>query len=565
LVSFTLVTMGVASSLSFCLAFGPIGLAQGLIFGVMAITAPVIASDLVTETLYRGDPLLNPRRISIISFVWCLAGGALLVVFGILSGFTGRPDLLLRGILLTVYSSVGIRTIIFSVFSTRSLAKTAMAIGFQPLLMLTGTYLFFPQVWQVSPSVLLIILALILLGPVILLIRLRLWSLGPIRIIPLFRGFVYAWAEQYNETLEDQLATISESVRLEADELSFSASEECLGNFVAPYIHPGPFRNVGSSCISTVITDGMSCETLVVHGISSHDRDMVMSRDMERIVSALKEPSNQLKSGICTPMVRAEVSGAKASCQIFGSVALLTLTLSPKSHDDIPDMVKDRVREAASKQGLEAVIVDAHNCLDSEDLIFEVDEKNLIDAAENAMIKAKKSNSGSFNAGFRRIRPSEWGPNEGMGTCGIGVLVVETNAGKNAYIVFDSNNIIQGLREEILARVSSLNFVEAEVMSSDTHMVNAIGATDRGYHPAGEMMEHKKVIQYVEEALKGVELSPAEVSFMRVAVDDVPIIGIKGIEVLRDVVKTSFSVFIRTAAIALPLSFVAAVAAALLL
>jgi hypothetical protein len=48
-------------------------------------------------------------------------------------------------------------------------------------------------------------------------------------------------------------------------------------------------------------------------------------------------------------------------------------------------------------------------------------------------------------------------------------------------------------------------------------------------------------------------------------VDDVPIIGLKGIGVLRDLVKSSFRVFIRTAATVLPLSFVAAVAAALFL
>jgi predicted neutral ceramidase superfamily lipid hydrolase len=101
-------------------------------------------------------------------------------------------------------------------------------------------------------------------------------------------------------------------------------------------------------------------------------------------------------------------------------------------------------------------------------------------------------------------------------------------------------------------------------MSSDTHIVNAIGATDRGYHPAGEVMEHSRVLKYVEEVLRGTELSPAEVEFSRTAVEDVPIIGIKGIEILRDIVKTSFRVFIRTAATALPLSFIAAAAAALL-
>ena len=57
--------------------------------GVLAIAIPVIASDLVTDTLYRGDLLLNSRRVSIVSFVWCLVGGMLLIIFGIGSGFMG--------------------------------------------------------------------------------------------------------------------------------------------------------------------------------------------------------------------------------------------------------------------------------------------------------------------------------------------------------------------------------------------------------------------------------------------------------------------------------------------
>jgi len=72
-------------------------------------------------------------------------------------------------------------------------------------------------------------------------------------------------------------------------------------------------------------------------------------------------------------------------------------------------------------------------------------------------------------------------------------------------------------------------------------------------------------LNYIEEALKGVTLTPAQVSFARIAVDNVQIIGVKGIELLRGIVKTSFMVFIRTAAIVLPLTFIAATAAAFLL
>ena len=563
-------TTVVAGAASFSLASSYPKLVNGLIFGLLGLAAPIIVSDLITETFYRDDPLLTPRRINIVSFVLCLAAGVLLIAVGALSGFTGKPDLLLRAILLTVYSSAGLRLLIFSVFSTRGAAKTALAISVQPLLMAIATYYLAPGVWHIPPTSLLTVLILVLLGPTIILVRISRWNFSDetLRIIPLFRAFVYAWAEQHSEPFEEQLAMVSEPARLETDELVFSDSAgHCIGRVVAPYIHPGPFRNVGSSGLSLVLSVGLGggCETLVAHGVSSHERDMVRSADMQKILSSLRNATMSAPSNLCSIMTRGEASGAKASCQIFGDTAMFTLTLSPKSHDDIPDTVKDRVRETASKLGLNAVVLDAHNCIDDDDLLDEKDADDLIVAAQEALRKAAEPQRGSFMTGFSRVKPEEWGLDEGMGPCGIGAIVVQTQELKYTYLIFDANNIIQGLREKLLEHVTSLGYADAEILSSDTHLVNAIGATDRGYHPAGEVMEIGKVYHYIEEALKEVKLTPAQTSFARTAVDDVRIIGMKGIELLRSVVKTSFVLFIRTAATALPLTFIAATAAAFLL
>jgi putative membrane protein len=563
-------TTGVAGVASFSFASGYTGLAEGLIFGLLGLAAPIIASDLITESFYRDDPLLTPRRINIISFVLCLAIGVLLVVIGILSGFTGRLDLLLRGVLIAVYSSAGLRLLIFSVFSTRGAMKTVLAISIQPLLMVITTYYFDPEIWRIPLPHLLAVLILVLLGPTLILVRISQWNFndGAIKIIPLFRAFVYAWAEQHSEPFEEQLAIVSEPARLETDEMMFTDSTGyCIGRVVTPYIHPGPFRNVGSSGLSLVLSEGLgeSCETIVTHGVSSHERDLVRSADMQKILSSLRDASMSTPSNLCSLMTRGEVSGAKASCQIFGDTALFTLTLSPKSHDDIPDEVKDPIRQAASKLGLNTVVIDAHNCIDDDDLLDEKDVDNLVMAAQEALRRATEHLRESFMVGFSRVNPKEWGLDEGMGPCGISAIVIQTRESKYAYLVFDSNNIIKGLREKLLERVMSLGYADAEILSTDTHLVNAIGATDRGYHPAGEVMELEKVYRHFEEALKGVTLTPALVSFARITIDNVQIIGMKGIELLRDVVKTSFTVFIKTAVTVLPLTFITATAIAFLL
>jgi len=560
------VVAGVAGAASFTFAYGLQGVVQGLIVGLGGLAAPVIFSDRIAEMFYREDPLLTPRRVNIISFVWSLLSGVTLILAGAAAGLTGNPLLLLRGVMITVYTSIWLRAIIFPVFSSRGAAKTTLVILLQPTLMALVTFLLVPTVWQTSIWATFGALILVLLGPAVLLLQISKWSFddGSLKIIPLFRAFIYAWAEEHSEPLEEQLVGISEETRLEADELVFRGSEGCIGRLVTPYVHPGPFRNVGSSGLSLAITEGLSdCETVVAHGVSSHEVDMARSGDMAKIVAALKEDGVQT-SKLCSPMVRAEVSGAKASCQIFGDAALITLTLAPKRHDDIPTAVKRRIREAAAAHGLTAIVSDAHNCLDHEDYLDDKDAENLVAAAEDAMKKAIAAPKKPFKAGVSRVRPSEWGLKEGMGPCGICAVVIETPAGRNAYIVFDTNNMIQGFREELLAHVASLGYVEAEAMTSDTHLVNAIGATDRGYHPAGEAIDHAAVFRRVDEALMAAEPRPAEASFKRVAVDGIPIIGEKGIELLMGVVQTSFRVFARTAITALPLSFLAAVVVALL-
>ena len=569
MVASILAVTGVVGALSFGLAFGVAGLMQGLAFGVGGLAIPVIVSDFMTGAAHGGDVLLKPRRINIVSFVWCLAGGLMLVLSGVLTAFTGNPVFLFRGALLAVFASAGLRLLIFSIFSTRGFAGMAFAVMIQPALLVLATGLLLPDVWQVNTPMMLLILALVLSGPILLVARLSRWSFAdnPTKIIPLFRAFVYAWAEEFNGPLEGQLAAVSESRSVEADSLQFeAASGGCLGRLVAPYVHPGPFRKVGSSGMSLSLTEGLTgCETLVAHGVSNHEWDLARSGDVNRILEALRGASASASSETCGPMVRAEVGGAKASCQLFGEIALFTLTLSPKSHDDIPDAVKDRVRAVCNKRGLVAVVVDAHNCLNNDDLLDDEDVKNLAVAAEEALDRAAKAKQAPFKVGFSRVKPSEWGLDDGMGPCGIGAAVVEAASGERyAYVVFDSNNMIQGLRERLVGRLEAEGYAGAEMLTSDTHLVNAIGATERGYHPMGETMDEEKVLGYIHEALKGATTSPSRVSFTRIRVDNVQVIGLKGIETLRGVVKTSFRLFIRTAATALPLTFIAAIVVALL-
>ena len=569
MIAITVSALGAVGALCFGLVYGISKTQTGLLFGIIGLAAPMIASDFILGAVYRGDILLTGRRINIISFVWCMTGGAIIIISSLLAALTGLPVYLDRGILLAIAALICLRIVIFGVFSIRGAMVAGLAIGLQPALLMCSSFILRPSVWD-NPTTDAIVLLLAVLGPMVVIgvMSTMRYGGGKIDTLSIFRAFIYAWAEEQNGPLEEILMRISENRTVEVDTLAFSSqSDGCVGRLVAPYVHPGPFRNVGSSALSLMITRGIEdgCNTLVAHGISNHEWDMARNADMASIVRAMKEAQFSKTSAVCTPIVRAEVKGAKASCQMFGEIALFTLTLSPKSHDDIPDIMKERIREITTAQGIEAIVIDAHNCIDHLDLLDENDVKNLFEAADNAFCIAYNLPQAHFKTGFSLVKPKEWGLKEGQGPCGIGAVVIEDKSAKFAYLVFDSNNMIQGFREKLLEHVKSRGYQDAEALTSDTHLVNAIGVTDRGYSPVGEAMEEGLLFAYVDRALDLAETTPAVVSFNRVKIEAVPVLGANGIELLMGVVKSSFRKFSVTALTAIPLTFLAAALTAFLL
>ena len=84
-------------------------------------------------------------------------------------------------------------------------------------------------------------------------------------------------------------------------------------------------------------------------------------------------------------------------------------------------------------------------------------------------------------------------------------MIVEVDNQRTAYVLFDSNNMEHGFRQEIIDAVSNLDIDEIEVMTTDTHSVNTLS---RGYNPIG-IDKRDDIIEYVkisiEEAIKDLE------------------------------------------------------------
>ena len=77
-------------------------------------------------------------------------------------------------------------------------------------------------------------------------------------------------------------------------------------------------------------------------------------------------------------------------------------------------------------------------------------------------------------------------------------MIVEVDNQRTAYVLFDSNNMEKGFRQEIIDAVSDLEIDEIEVMTTDTHTVNTLS---RGYNPVG-ISKRSEIIKYVRLSIQ---------------------------------------------------------------
>ena len=126
----------------------------------------------------------------------------------------------------------------------------------------------------------------------------------------------------------------------------------------------------------------------------------------------------------------------------------------------------------------------------------------------------------------------------------------------SAYVTIDGNNMVSGLRDKILYSLKDLGVDSGEVLTTDTHEVNAVVMTARGYHPLGEAIPHERLISYVKaavvEALNNME--PTSVAWRAGGVPNVKVIGEKQIEELPFLADKSVH---RAKRVAVPLFAVA--------
>ncbi len=514
------------------------GLTLGIFFGAAFALITFSTDFLIHYGCMKTDPIFNLRRCSALSLFSCLFWFAFTFLGGVLSVFLGNLDVWAKLFLIGFFAALILRLLVFSTVSFAGSGRIFVSSLLQPALC-SVLLLFMDKVIKYGLDtrfLLLFLLSIALAVLAVFLFVLFVNRVGEKNIgigsVPLFKAFLANWTRDLNAPIEGILERFGRERSIRISMLAFKAREKIKAVVVVPAVHPGPLKNIGSSplpyLIQSALEDKLGCIVSVTHGVSGHELDLTSQlqnqKVIEGILGAIDFPT--LGSGV-TPFIRTQVKGAKAGCQIFENCAFITLTVAPETMEDLPRELELNIVKEAQKRGLShAIIVDAHNSIEGP-----FDPKETIGPLEKAAVKgiekALLHESSPLEVGAAKVIPKEFTLKQGMGPGGITVVVVKVGGQKTAYITIDGNNMVSGLREKILLALRQIGIADGEVLTTDTHMVNGVVLTERGYHPLGEEMDQIKLIDHVKQAVKTAlnNLEPAEASWRAITIPKIKIIG----------------------------------------
>jgi putative membrane protein len=515
--------------------------AVGLGFGASFFILTLLSDFLISHNSLKNDLIFNWRRCSALSFFSSLVWFGVLILGSLICALLGAPHFWVRFFFLGFSGALILRLLVLSITSFAGFGGTLFSSLLQPALVAlpilfmdsaigytTGMQILVFAVTSVSVSLLTVFAFKYFMD------RTGTKTLG-IASSVLFKAFLANWTEDLTAPMESFFEELGNQQDVKVSLLTFKSGENIKAVIVVPALHPGPFKNLGSSLlpslIQTTIQNKFDCVVSAPHGLVGHELDVSTWSENQRVVNSIVGfVGSSSAYSKATPMVRTESDDAKASCQIFGDCAFLTLTTAPKTIEDLPPELNSLIVGEAEKRGLSILAIDAHNSMGGS---FDRDSavKSFSKASVDCLEKALKTKNSDFKAGAATVVPKEFTVQDGMGPGGISVIVVEVNDQKVAYVTIDGNNMVSGLRDKILSALKKLGISDGEVLTTDTHSVCGMIKSARGYNLVGEAIDHTKLINYIKEAtLHALDsMEPVEASWRTEVIPDVKVIGEKQI------------------------------------
>ncbi len=336
--------------------------------------------------------------------------------------------------------------------------------------------------------------------------------------------------------------------------------------FLVPHVHFGPLGNLGGSeypaILSKAFQEKFGAPAFVFHSLTDHDFNPVHSSSVQHVEKVFEEMVARLKkfSGEASFVFR-----EKDSSRVFGFAlgenGFLALSRAPKSTEDIEFPLGVALRNRALKKFSEAVLVDCHNSKTSGKKI-EAGGGEYFDF-EEAIDSLRPGEGKALKMGVAVDELKDFSARDGVAGGGLRTAVFALNGRKYCLVLVDANNVVPAFRAEVLAGLKKFGFEYCELMTTDSHAVNAV---DGVHNPLGLRTDRKKLAKRIEEAVRRAlkDLEPVEAGAV-VEKIDLEVLGSKRASELTSTVNSIVAVMKIIAPAVFVLSVLAAFASLLLL
>lgn len=364
-------------------------------------------------------------------------------------------------------------------------------------------------------------------------------------------SFLFSQWLYHNKDVEKVFEQVGEDVKTLLCVSGFKRKDDTVF-FVTPYVHFGPFGNLGGSEFSHLIADEIDSKrkskTFVFHGTVTHDLNPVATKEMGRII---REFDSALQDAAFKDAKVSITIGRKDECAAqalrINDSAFIGLSRAPHVTEDINFGLGMALMLEAEKHVSQAMVVDQHNAETGDITSFEpgsVVGYRYLHAIRDALRKAPKGNPLKIGVSFKSAKSAV------IGKAGIKAALISSSP-QYALVLIDSNGVTPSFKERIEGEIRAAGesigrqFV-AGVFTTDTHQTNMV----RGV--LNPLKEEEETLSIVREAIIEAAADMKEAKyFSATRWLDIRVLGAKqSIEVISTV-----NSIVAVAKITLPLVF----------
>jgi len=370
----------------------------------------------------------------------------------------------------------------------------------------------------------------------------------------LLRAFGHDFLAGNPEPLEKNLTSFSTLQDIPVEILLFKDDDGPVACGVIEYVHPGPFRDIGSSDLPSVIINHIQKKheipAFVMHGSCTHQQNLTTKEDYPKVLAEIDRLIEETEVHELISGPHWSDGGKFKVWSLFVGDDVLTISTSaPEFTDDISldvgydvaNMIRDRIPQIGG-----VAVVDAHNCIDDKAVSVtqgDPEASEYVGTVSGAVFSTINNEKTKIQLGMHQIVPDDISPKEGMGPGGVIAVVFKMGEREMALISIDGNNVEPGFREQVQSVLKQQGFDDAEIITTDTHVVNAISLSSRGYPPVGRNKPDVTLDHIVAASVKARErIQPVKVGLGFGEATGLRTFGEKGFDILTQDVAEAYGI-----------------------